>query len=962
MSEQTPASGPVTDGPADPEHDATAAYGLDRAYVASLTRRLVSTTGETVAVASPIGGTPLAHVPQSSPADVAEAFARARRAQASWAATSIDDRAAALLRLHDLLLDRQEELIDLVVWESGKARKDAYLEVAHLALTARYYARTAHEHLDTRARRRHVPGAHPGRGQPRAEGRRRHHLALELPAHHGALRRHPALLAGNAVVSKPDAQTVLTALLGRPAARGGRLPARTWQVVAGAGPEVGGAIVENADYVCFTGSTATGRIVAKECAERLIGCSLELGGKNPMLVLRDADVHRAAEGAIRAVFSNAGQLCVSMERLFVADQVYDRFVDAFVARTQAMTLGASQEWYVDMGSLISQAQLDTVTRHVEDAVAKGATRARRRQGAARPRAARLRAHHPRGRLGRHGVLRQGDLRPGRLALPLPRRGRGDRARQRRRYGLNASVWTRDAARGRALARRIACGTVNVNEAYGATFGSLGAPMGGMRESGLGRRQGAEGIHRYTEAQSVAIQRLVPIAPMFGMSEETNAKVMTGACGCSTSWAGRERPVTTHYDVLVIGSGFGGSVSALRLTEKGYTVGVLEAGARFDDDELPEHVVRREEVPLRARRSGCYGIQRIDMRARLLHPRRRRRRRRLAGLRQHALRALDAFYQRPAVGAHHRLEVRARALLRPGQADARRRRRTRVPRPPTRSMKKVADEMGVGDTFHPTPVGVFFGEPGQAGARRSPTRSSAAPGRTGNACINCGECMTGCRHNAKNTLVKNYLYLAEQAGAVVHPLTTVTDVRPRAEGGYEVTARWTKAKLSRRTRREDVHRRPGGLLRRRARHAAAAAPAQGRGLAARDLRPARASSRAPTPRRSSGPSRRTTPSTTRRASRSPRRFHPDEHTHVEPVRYGTGSNVMALLPTVLADEVLGEPRWRTWLQGAVARSAATRATSTTSSTGRERTVIALVMQTLDNSITTVWRKRGGFGCG
>ncbi|MET1037552.1 MAG: aldehyde dehydrogenase family protein, partial [Aeromicrobium sp.] len=127
MSEQTPASGPVTDGPADPEHDATAAYGLDRSYVASLTRRLVSTTGETVAVASPIGGTPLAHVPQSSPADVAEAFARARRAQASWAATSVDDRAAALLRLHDLLLDRQEELIDLVVWESGKARKDAYL-------------------------------------------------------------------------------------------------------------------------------------------------------------------------------------------------------------------------------------------------------------------------------------------------------------------------------------------------------------------------------------------------------------------------------------------------------------------------------------------------------------------------------------------------------------------------------------------------------------------------------------------------------------------------------------------------------------------------------------------------------------------------------------------------------------------------------------------------------------------
>ena len=297
MSEQTPASGPVTDGPADPEHDATAAYGLDRAYVASLTRRLVSTTGETVAVASPIGGTPLAHVPQSSPADVAEAFARARRAQASWAATSVDDRAAALLRLHDLLLDRQDELIDLVVWESGKARKDAYLEVAHLALTARYYARTAHEHLDTRR----VGGMFPV--LTRAEVNRVPKGVVGIispwnyPLTMALCDGIPALLAGNAVVSKPDAQTVLTALLAAQLLEEAGFPPETWQVVAGPGPEVGGAIVANADYVCFTGSTATGRIIAKQCAERLIGCSLELGGKNPMLVLRDADVHRAAEGA-----------------------------------------------------------------------------------------------------------------------------------------------------------------------------------------------------------------------------------------------------------------------------------------------------------------------------------------------------------------------------------------------------------------------------------------------------------------------------------------------------------------------------------------------------------------------------------------------------------------------------------------------------------------------------------------
>ena len=529
MSEQNPASGPVGNlagGPHDPEHDVTAAYALDRGYVAGLTRRIVSTTGSTQAVFSPIGGIPLAHIPQSSPADVTDAFARARRAQVAWARTSLDERAAALLRLHDLLLDRQEELIDLIVWESGKARKDAYLEVAHVALTARYYARTAHRHLDpqrvggmfpvlTRAEVNRVPKGVVGVISP-----------WNYPLTMGLSDGLPALLAGNAVVAKPDAQTMLTALLATRLLEEAGFPPEVWQVVAGPGPEVGGALVASADYVCFTGSTATGRSVARQCAERLIGCSLELGGKNPMLVLRDADVHHAAEGAVRAVFGNAGQLCVSMERVYVADQVYDRFVDAFVSRTQAMTLGASLDWSVDMGSLISQSQLDTVTAHVEDAVAKGARVLT--GGRARPDLGPF-VFEPTILEGVAADMTCFATETFGPVVSLYRFHDENEAVARANdgmYGLNASVWTRDTRRGRELASRITCGTVNVNEAYAATFGSIGAPMGGMRESGVGRRQGAEGILRYTETQSVATQRLLRFGPMLGMKDEQYARFMT----------------------------------------------------------------------------------------------------------------------------------------------------------------------------------------------------------------------------------------------------------------------------------------------------------------------------------------------------------------------------------------------------------------------------------------------------
>jgi acyl-CoA reductase-like NAD-dependent aldehyde dehydrogenase len=526
MSDRHPSSGPLLEGPHDPEHDPTASYALDRGYVQGLTDRLVATSGGSVELRSPLNDQPLAHVPQSSESDVEEAFRRARRAQAAWARTSIETRAAALLRLHDLVLDRQKEIIDLICLESGKARKHAFDEPMHIALTARYHARTAREHLDSRRIRGLIPAL------TRAEVHRHPKGVVAIispwnyPFTMALCDGLPALLAGNAVVVKPDAQTMLTALLAAQLLDDAGFPPDLWQVVAAPGREVGPAMIQRADYVCFTGSTATGRLIAKGCAERLIGCSLELGGKNPILVLRDADLEKAAEGAVRAAFSNAGQLCVSMERLFVADQVYDRFLERFVARTEAMTLGSTLDWGNDMGPLISSQQLETVTAHVDDAVAKGARvltggRARPDLGPYFFEPTILEGVQP-------NMTCFGEETFGPVISAYRFHDEADAVARANdgEYGLNASIYSRDGRRARSVAQQISCGTVNINEAFAATFGSLEAPMGGMRESGLGRRQGAEGVLRFTETQSVATQRLMRIAPSFGMSDETYAKAMT----------------------------------------------------------------------------------------------------------------------------------------------------------------------------------------------------------------------------------------------------------------------------------------------------------------------------------------------------------------------------------------------------------------------------------------------------
>ncbi|MFD2082213.1 cholesterol oxidase [Actinopolymorpha cephalotaxi] len=454
---------------------------------------------------------------------------------------------------------------------------------------------------------------------------------------------------------------------------------------------------------------------------------------------------------------------------------------------------------------------------------------------------------------------------------------------------------------------------------------------------------------------------------------------------------RRDPRMPHYDVVVVGSGFGGSVAALRLTEKGYRVGVLEAGARFADASTADHGVEgsrgagggvagapeddgvrklpRTSWRLRdflfAPRLGCLGIQRITLLRDVLVLSG-------AGVGGGSLVYANTLYE-PLAEFYDDPQWRGltdwRAELAPHYDQAKRMLGVTVNPTMTPSdvvMRKIAEEMGVGDTFRQTPVGVFFGRPGTPPGTEvdDPYFGGAGPRRR--SCIECGECMTGCRHNAKNTLTTNYLYLAEEAGAKVHPLTTVTAVRPLAGGGYAVDTEPTRGGRPRRDRLR-------GDRARQTFHADQVVFAAGALGTQRLLHRMKAEGRLPHLSDRLGVLTRTNSESILGAIAKGREtdysrgvaisssFHPDPHTHIEPVRYGKGSNAMGLLQTVLTDGgdgSAGSRRWVTWLRqaarhpGDLARLANLRHWS-------ERTVIALVMQSLDNSLT-VRLRRGVLG--
>lgn len=470
-------------------------------------------------------GKELATVPVGTAQDAEGAIARARLAQKQWAARPVTERAAIFHRYRDLVLANRDALMDMAQAETGKSRAAAQEEVLDISMTARHYARVAPKLL----RPRRISGMLPGLTKTVVRYQPKGVVGVISPWNYpmtlAVSDAVAALLAGNAVVLKPDSQTPYCALACVDLLYQAGLPRDLFAVVPGPGSVVGTALVENTEYLMFTGSSATGQLLAEQAGRRLIGFSAELGGKNPMIVTAGANLREVTDAAVRACYSNSGQLCISIERIYVEESIAPEFTRMFGERVRNMKLGAGYDFGIEMGSLVSEDQVKAVSSHVDDAVVKGATVVA--GGKARPDLGPL-FYEPTVLTGvpeDAECYRDETFGPLVSIYPVADVDEAIERANDTEYGLNASVWAGTKAEGEAIAARIHAGTVNVDEGYAPAWGSTGAPMGGMGVSGVGRRHGEDGLLKYTEPQTIATTRVLNLGGPRGLSPKAWAKIM-----------------------------------------------------------------------------------------------------------------------------------------------------------------------------------------------------------------------------------------------------------------------------------------------------------------------------------------------------------------------------------------------------------------------------------------------------
>ncbi|MFL5893417.1 MAG: aldehyde dehydrogenase family protein [Solirubrobacterales bacterium] len=459
-----------------------------------------------IPVTNPATGEVIATVPELGADEVKGMVAAAREAQPTWAAVGFDGRAEVLLAARDWMAANAERVVTTIVGETGRPVDETqFAELSYGLSALEFWAKTAGSYLaDERiesaspfVRGRKLVVRYAPIGVVGAIG------PWNYPLNNSFGDCIPALAAGNAVVLKPSEVTPLTSLLMAEMLGECELPDGVFQVATGRG-DTGAALVDEVDMVMFTGSVETGKKVMAQAAQTLTPVSLELGGKDPMIVLADADLERAANAAVAYGMNNSGQVCISVERLYVEAPVYDEFVARVTDKVSALRQGApGAPGSVDVGAIIFPPQIELIQAHVDDAVAKGArvvTGGKRVEGAD-------------GLFFEPTVLTDVDHSMRCMSeetfgptLPVMRVADSEEAIRLANdgpYGLQASVWTRDADRGEALARRVESGVCCVNDAQ-VNYVALELPMGGWKASGLGSRHGPDGIRKYTKRQSLLV--------------------------------------------------------------------------------------------------------------------------------------------------------------------------------------------------------------------------------------------------------------------------------------------------------------------------------------------------------------------------------------------------------------------------------------------------------------------------